>query len=207
MCSVSGVRALALAVAALAGLSGLATFLPRAAYAQDGAKKGPGPHAEDAGNIAFGGNLELGASKLFDGTWNVDGGVGFHPAIDVTVARSLSLGTAVHLSYGWSHDSKGAASYGIAPRMGYIVALGEHVLLWPRVGLGLYKGNTEDSASTFHHTVFAFSARLPLHFQPVRHLLLGVGPVLMAQLSNRVDDRRPARTVTLGIEPEFVGWF
>ncbi len=65
----------------------------------------------------------------------------FEPSIDYFVARHFSLGGALIFSYATSSNSNGSYhefTSGIAPRIGYDIALSNHFRLWPKASIPLH---------------------------------------------------------------------
>ncbi|MFO0604485.1 MAG: hypothetical protein U0324_14990 [Polyangiales bacterium] len=60
-------------------------------------------------------------------------------ALDYELASHLTLGASAFFSYGQATDADGdgasAFGFGVAPRVGYSLALGDRLILWPRVGV------------------------------------------------------------------------
>lgn len=126
-------------------------------------------------------------------------------AVDFTVINNLTLGLGLGFLFGLGGTVKTTAQngattvttntdaptgtmIGIAPRVGYIFALGEHLAFWPRAGFGFYSvnakakdtNNNNGNQTTTEITDTSFSLDLDpqLTIIPVENFFFTVGPTL-----------------------------
>ncbi|MBX3259317.1 MAG: hypothetical protein KIS78_21190 [Labilithrix sp.] len=163
-------------------------------------------------------------------------------AFDVTIIPQLTLGAAIAFGFGLGgtnenenlqgttrtsqeSDAPTATAIGLAPRVGYILPLGDVFAFWPRVGFGFYsvsatteqtQGNT---TTTVRGTDTLFSLDLDPQFAiiPLEHFFIHVGPVINIPISGsrsvssttgatttrRSDD---ASLFNLGVSAGLGGW-
>jgi len=118
-------------------------------------------------------------------------------SFDFTVIKGLTLGASaiVFFTVGGSHthtnartgvetsgDSNSYRLFGVAPRVGYILPLGNsNFYFWPRGGISFYSLNIKTAAGggTFDSdtfTLWALDFEAPFAFSPVPHLAFTLGP-------------------------------
>lgn len=140
------------------------------------------------------------------------------PAADYFVVDNLSIGGQVLLGFvSSSPPGPGQGStttlYGIAPQIGYNIALSDSISFWPKVFFAFVGSSTSHnggSASSGTLGVFA-----PFLFHIATHFYAGIGPDLSTQAfasySNGNPAPGPAPTVpkvsTFGAMGTFGGWF
>ncbi|MBX3208889.1 MAG: hypothetical protein KF764_27910 [Labilithrix sp.] len=163
-------------------------------------------------------------------------------AFDVTIIPQLTLGAALAFGFGLggtnenenlqgttrttqSSDAPTATAIGLAPRVGYIIPLGDVFAFWPRVGFGFYSvsASTEqqqgNATTTIRLTDTLFSLDLDPQFAivPLEHFFIHVGPVLNVPISGsrsvstttgatttrRSDD---ASVLNIGLSAGIGGW-
>ena len=171
-----------------AGLIALATAIGAQALADDAAVFG-GP-----GQMAVSSDMQLG----FQGqSYSAPNGqaspsstteVTLAPAADFFVIQGLSVGGQLiyfHVSTSSSvpgTTGSSADGFGIAPRVGYNIALGDMFSIWPKVFfeyLATSSSNGGGSANSF-----SIGAFVPFLVHPAKHFFLGLGPNVQTQLSN-----------------------
>lgn len=125
-------------------------------------------------------------------------------AADFSVGGGVTIGTGIALAFGLggehverrasegtpevtrSNDAPKTTILGVAPRAGYVVALGRDLYLWPRVGIGFYSSTTTSEASSSSSvarssttdTLFSLDLEAQLVWSPLSHLLVHVGPLV-----------------------------
>ncbi len=114
----------------------------------------------------------------------------FAPNLDFFVARHLSLGGTIGVGYanfkstpvaGAPADTPGfddgEVNVSIAPRVGYVVSLGDHVAMWPRISVGA--GVVDGLGGTGPMPVnLGASADLQFVYSIDRRFYVAVGPTL-----------------------------
>lgn len=141
-------------------------------------------------------------------------------AADFTVINNLTIGLGVGFLFGLGGNTKrtqqnGATTVttktdsptgtmiGLAPRVGYIFPLGEHLAIWPRLGFAFYSVNTtskqtngnNNTVETDEVTNTAFSLDLDpqLVIIPVENFFFTVGPTLNVPITGSLSS-----TTTVG---------
>src|SRR5262249_33522524 len=132
-------------------------------------------------------------------------------AVDFTIIPRLTLGGAIAFGFGLggsdesetiaggvkvtrSADAPTATAIGLAPRVGDIIPLTEHLAFWPRAGFAFYSvsarsdqtiGNDPNNVRTVSVTDTLFSLDLDpqLTIVPVEHFFFHVGPLINIPLS------------------------
>jgi hypothetical protein len=121
-----------------------------------------------------------------------------NPGIDYFVIDHLSIGGEVLLAFTGTSvthhqpgrpdttgDGQGGTHFGLLPRVGYDVPIGDKFSLWPRGGIGFihsgYSGNNQPDNSG---TAWLFYADVYFCFHLVPNFFFGVGPGLTASLSS-----------------------
>jgi hypothetical protein len=106
------------------------------------------------------------------------------PAGDFFVIQGLSVGGQLayaHAEFSGAPNSTSADSFGIAPRVGYNIALGDTFSFWPKVVFGYTTTSFSNNAGSQNHvTIGAFA---PFLVHPAKHFFLGVGPAVQTDLS------------------------
>lgn len=140
-------------------------------------------------------------------------------ALDVSIIDNLTIGAALVFAFGLggsiktervtaqntTQTTKGDAptftAIGLAPRIGYIIPIGEHLALWPRAGFAFYSSSAkvEDTnnagvvtESKITDTIFSIDLDPNLAIIPTEHLFITVGPMLNIPLTG---GRTTSRTV------------
>ncbi|MBX3225966.1 MAG: hypothetical protein KIT84_29680 [Labilithrix sp.] len=164
-------------------------------------------------------------------------------AFDFTIIPHLTLGAALAFGFGLGGstseerstgpnssvtvkvDAPTYTAIGLAPRVGYIIPLGEHLALWPRGGFSFYSLSAKVETSVANapreisvtDTLFALDLDAQLAIIPVEHFLITVGPMLNIPVSgNRsISTTAGANTTTIdrdisvlhfGIHAGIGGW-
>lgn len=129
-------------------------------------------------------------------------------AFDLTIVRHLTIGAALAFGFGLggstknevatgggkttqTTDSPTSTAIGLAPRVGYILPLGDVFAFWPRLGFGFYSVSTSSEnqvagvVTTTRTTDTLFSLDVDPQFVlvPTEHFFLHFGPVLNIPLS------------------------
>jgi len=150
------------------------------------------------------------------------------PGADYFVVRGLSIGGQVSYVRTWTKTyyvevlpptttiatTATTDAFGIGPRVGYDIRIGDAMSIWPRVAV-LYAdtvasttpagANGSTKGSTFDVQLFA-----PVTWHPVPHFFAGLGPFVQTDVtaSESVDGRSvPAeKTTTVGVKLDLGGW-
>jgi hypothetical protein len=159
-------------------------------------------------------------------------------AFDVTIIPRLTLGAALAFSFGLGgtdkdeigratprrSDAPTMTAIGLAPRVGYILPLGDLFAFWPRAGIGIYSVSTSreifnnNAVLTRSTTDTLFSLDLDPQFAiiPVEHFFIHAGPIVNIPISGSrsTEDSPGARTVSIdaslfhfGLSAGIGGWF
>jgi hypothetical protein len=163
-------------------------------------------------------------------------------AADFTVIDRLTVGGAVIIGFGLggstttktstngneteqSNDAPTRTIFGLAPRVGYILPLGEFLAFWPRGGFAFYsvhdrsteENNNVTTTNTNSDTLFALDLDPQLAIVPTEHLFFTAGPLVDIPLSgsrkfesstgSRTDsESRDLSIFHLGISVSLGGW-
>lgn len=106
------------------------------------------PRFGDRGTLAFGGDLGIGGEQGLDHGYDTRVDLELDPALDVFVARRLSLGVGSTLSYSFARSSPSSSLVSVSPRIGYAVPLGQVFALWPRLSVDLAYGTDQGERIT-----------------------------------------------------------
>ncbi len=149
------------------------------------------------------------------------------PSFDVFVGNRISLGLTAGFGYGWGdvqyppeqgfpREMGKSMTFGIAPRVGYVVPLGAGFYLWPRVGGGF----TYTRAETFNEvqggeplrtsvtggTRWSGGADVGVIFRPTRHLFFNATPEIAVQYGSNGQEIAGATTfITHSLRVRFAG--
>jgi len=131
-------------------------------------------------------------------------------AFDITIINNLTLGMGIAFAFGLGGSNKTETvtsanttvttkvdaptftAIGLAPRVGYIIPIGEHLAFWPRAGFGFYStgGKTENvnnanvvSEFKITDTLFSLDLDPQLAIIPTEHFFISVGPMLNIPVS------------------------
>lgn len=161
-------------------------------------------------------------------TYNNNGGsvtrFGVAPTLDYFVVDNLSLGAQLLFSIGTISPPSAAAgepqpqsttltTFGIAPQIGYNIALGESFSFWPKVYFAYATISASNNGGS--EEVSSLGLFAPFLYHPVRHFYLGLGPNVATQLGNSSSTSGGNVTTTtyndkatsLGIMATFGGYF
>lgn len=165
--------------------------------------------------------------------------------VDFTVTDRLTIGGSIMLAFGLSGtrktevvsgpttttrevDAPSRTIFGIGPRIGYILPIGDVLGLWLRGGFSFYsdrtkqtsinQGNNNDTVTTSTATAFSVDLDPQLAIVPIRHVFFHVGPIVNIPLtgSQKVETTSGATTVSvsndisifhLGVSTGLGGWF
>ena len=171
----------------------------------------PAPPFGERGELVLRGELIGGFSRqTFTGSEAERFSVRLSPGLDVFVARRISLGLTLSVGYsddqGYGTDGslvrvKGS-SFSVGPRVGYLIALGDTVALWPTVTLGFATSRQQASlvsgtrlstgstvgAPTTRWTGLWVGAYAPLVVQLAPHFFVGFGPTFSHDFAKAVAD-------------------
>ncbi len=165
-------------------------------------------------------------------------------AFDVTVIPRLTLGGAIAFGFGLggkdenetlaggrrstqSNDSPTATAIGLAPRVGYILPLGDVFAFWPRLGFGFYSvsrsredlaGNGAIRTTKDTDTIFSLDVDPQFAIVPFEHFFIHGGPIVNIPISgsrshsettgpNTTEQRRDVSVFNVGLSLGLGGWF
>jgi hypothetical protein len=99
-----------------------------------------------------------------------------------------------------STDQPKVTYWGIAPRIGYVVALGEVVSLWPRAGIEYHNVSASSVNGSVSPSVdqFAIDAEVMLVISPWNHFGFTVGPTIDVPISGKSTSASATGTGTTG---------
>jgi hypothetical protein len=147
---------------------------------------GPAHNFSNEGNIAISSDAALSiAHRTGDVTT-----ITLAPALDYFVIPNLSIGGFISFDYTKSGDAD-ATRFGIGPRVGYNIVVGDLISVWPKAGFAFTHSSASVSRETGNTTVdvttsgnaLALNLFVPIMFHPVQHFFAGFGPFLDADLS------------------------
>jgi hypothetical protein len=130
-------------------------------------------------------------------------------AADFTVIDRLTIGGAIIIAFGLggstttetvqnnqtttqTADSPTRTTFGIAPRVGYILPLGDFLAFWPRAGFAFYSvrdkatqvvNPTTTTVVTLSDTVFSLDLDPNLVIVPTEHFFFAAGPLINIPLA------------------------
>jgi hypothetical protein len=157
----------------------------------------------DRGTFVFGGNLGVGGEQGLDDGYDTRVELEVDPALDVFVARRLSLGVGSVLAYSFARASPSSSLVAASPRLGVAVPLGGVFALWPRVSVDFA---FETDAASVHHRIVSSTLFVPVDAFVLPHVAVGLGPALTQQLVHRVDGGTAPVTTTAQLLVELAGW-
>ncbi len=133
--------------------------------------------------------------------------VDIQPSLDYFVAPNFSIGALFGVEYG-SLDASDVALPGgatvtaisVEGRVGYNVALGDGVSIWPRLGIGYehVSVSTSGQPDTTSY-VIPLSISVPVLWHPGGHFFIGAGPAFMTQLVYKTEGTDNPKTTDYGI--------
>ena len=128
---------------------------------------------------------------------------------DYMVIDHLSIGGSIgYASVSLDDPDASIALFEIAPRVGYAIALGRVVSLWPRGGI-TYHAQSSDPGSEGQNG-FAFTAECPFTFSPTNHFAFHVGPTfdidMFGNYNPDVGDDVDQHWRSFGITGGIMGW-
>lgn len=81
------------------------------------------------------------------------------------------------------------------------------VSLWPRLGLSAFHESRDGGNRGHQNGTVSLSIFAPIEISPLSHILVGLGPLVMADVVRRADGvARPFRT-SLSLNAEVAAWF
>lgn len=160
-------------------------------------------------------------------------------AFDFTVIKGLTVGGAVVVAFGLGGESssrQGAQTtstdaptttvFGLAPRVGYIIPIGEVLAFWPRGGFSFYSISSKEdlrqggqpSTRTTTNSVFSIDLDPQFMIVPLQHFFFSAGPLVTIPLtgSSSVETQTGGVTTTvdrdlsvfhIGLSVGIGGWF
>jgi hypothetical protein len=136
------------------------------------------------------------------------------PAGDYFVIDNLSIGAQVMVGVVTTSPSMGKGTtttlYGIAPQIGYNLALTDSISFWPKVFFAYAGASQSDNGlSQNAGTIGAFA---PFLFHIATHFYVGVGPnvstqAFVNQSQGTMNNPNPTKITTFGAMATFGGWF
>jgi hypothetical protein len=149
---------------------------------------------------------------------------GLAPTLDYFVIDNLSLGAQVLVdlitlspaSPGQGQptpQSTTITTLGIAPQVGYNIALGDTFSFWPKAFFAYATSTSSNNGPSL--AVSAVGLFAPLLYHPVRHFYVGLGPNVATQVGNSTSASNGGTTVTtyndkattFGVMATFGGYF
>jgi len=129
------------------------------------------------------------------------------PAADYFVAENISVGGIIGVDYAKA-DRSHAVRFEIGPRVGYNFAFGDHVSIWPKVGLAYSHTSVSNEQDLGAGTLvigrsnngLALNIFAPVMFLPAEHFFAGFGPFLDTDLTGN------DQTTTFGFRLSLGGW-
>jgi hypothetical protein len=162
-------------------------------------------------------------------------------AIDFTIVRHLTLGgsLAVAFGLGGSHeedfgnntsrksDAAKTSIIGFAPRVGYVIPLGNTFAFWPRAGFAFYSVSTKtngvgqgniETTTTISDSLLSLDLDPQFAWAPVPHFFFHFGPIVNVPLtgSRSIENAAGANSTTVkndlsvfhfGLSAGLGGWF
>ncbi|CAN5920428.1 hypothetical protein BH11MYX4_BH11MYX4_10150 [soil metagenome] len=161
-------------------------------------------------------------------------------AIDYTVIHHLTVGGSVVLAIGLGgsrtteignstqkNDADKATVFGLAPRVGYVLPLGQTFGFWPRAGFAFYSissksqntaNNGNVTTNTDTDTVWSLDLDPQFVWVPLQHFFAHFGPLLNIPLTGSRSSERPQNGGTqttsndlsvfhFGLSAGLGGWF
>ena len=174
----------------------------------------------DQGQLAISADANLGFTGA---SYSDNGGSAFtfliQPSVDYFVIDNLSLGGFVayeHVSTspGGGGNSTNTDVFGIGPRIGYNIRIGNSFSFWPRALIEYTTASTSAGGPSQSQNAWEIGVFAPFLFHPVEHFFLGLGPILTTQLSNSVSRSQNGQSIstdlrkatTYGIAFTLGGW-
>jgi hypothetical protein len=186
-----------------------ASLLLAAALVAHPARADGGPRFADGGTrfgepgtLAFGGDFGLGGEQGLDHGYATEVDLELDPALDVFVARRVSLGVGSTLSYSFARTSASSSLVSISPRVGYALPLGRLFVLWPRLSFDMAYADTGGE----QHRILASTLFVPVDAFVLSHLAVGIGPGLTQQLRDSTSAGNVPVTTTVQLLVELAGW-
>jgi len=141
------------------------------------------------------------------------------PSADYFVAPNVSIGASLELLRASTPSGDPQApgdvtvtGLGAGPRVGYLLALGGQLGLWPRLSvLYVHASLSSPGSSDVTSSIFSLAATAPIVFYPTPHFFVGIGPALRYDLSskqssNNMDVDGNKHTV-IALQSTVGGWF
>lgn len=128
------------------------------------------------------------------------------PALDYFVTEGVSVGGQVaYMSF--SQDETSTSGFGIGPRVGYALPVGEGMAFWPKVGIMYMSTTTEVGDAEASGNKMSLEVFAPLAIQPAEHFFIGIGPALSMDLSSKVEDEDAVKETSIGVVTQVGGYF
>ena len=174
----------------------------------------------DAGQLVLTGDLSASISSLtYRGSDAQYFSVAVAPGFDVFVANHFSIGVDLSIGYASTTGlaSNGAkidytsTSFGIAPRVGVDVPISSSLSFYPRAAIGtgsLTQDEVSSNGAENKHTVARtwVSLYAPLLVHPEPHFFVGVGPLVVHELSATDQYGKENQRTTIGASLLLGGW-
>lgn len=152
-------------------------------------------------------------------------------AADFTFINNLTVGLGVGFLFGLGGSTKQTATQGattlttkqdsptgtmigVAPRVGYIFPLGEHLAIWPRAGFAFYSVSTTTKNTTNNNganttttkdvtdTAFSLDLDPQLAIIPVEHFFITVGPTLNIPITGKHSESTTTGATTTDVSQD-----
>ncbi len=145
----------------------------------------------EAREVVFGQSKQLvvmGTSTVLLSRWSYAGqsdgvSMSLAPEIDYFVLDHFTLGGAVGMAYFTSSAgvSSTSQSFFVAPRVGYQIALGRTVSIWPHIGPSYSAARTEFDYGEYRSHALGVVGSIPVLVQLAPHFFVGGGPRIDAE--------------------------
>lgn len=161
------------------------------------------PRFGDRGVLAFGGDLGVGGRQGLDQGYATQVDLELDPALDVFVARRLSLGVGSTLSTSFARSGPGSSLVSVSPRLGYALPLGPRFALWPRASADFALARDTEQEN---HRILSTTLLVPVEALLMPHFVVGVGPAVTQQLLHRTDAGTAPLATAVQLLVELAGW-
>jgi hypothetical protein len=161
--------------------------------------------------------LSIGGSS-FSNNGGSEFGFTLAPAADYFVIDNLSLGLEVLFGYDTvsppsnpaplpQPQSINVTTYGIAPRIGYNIPIGNLLSIWPKVFFE-HAGYSLGGGGQGYANIQFFGAYAPILYHLVPHFYIGIGPNVLFELGESTDGASGNSKITsYGVFASAGGWF
>jgi hypothetical protein len=138
--------------------------------------------------------------------------VALQPSADYFITPNLSVGGLIGIRYASYSEPPGGLTISgnstvlqVEARVGYNLALGDVVSLWPRIGIGYAHASAGvliDPRYSVPLDIFA-----PLLWHPTHHFFVGAGPVFTTELVDKSGGQNQPKPTNFGVQAVVGGYF